>query len=66
METHEFDIAISPDGRVVVHVKGAPGPACEKYVAFFEETLAVGAETERTAEYYLPAGDVGINLGQTT
>lgn len=63
METHEFDITVNTDGTVRIHVQGAKGPACERYVEFFRDILKGDAEVERTQEYYeLPTG-VEINLG---
>ena len=54
METHEFDIAVSPDGTVRITVKGLKGPGCEKYVSVFQEIIQGETTVERTAEYYEP------------
>ncbi|MDR1521031.1 MAG: DUF2997 domain-containing protein [Planctomycetota bacterium] len=64
METHEFDIAINPDGTVRVLVQGTKGPVCEKYAELFQNILAGETVVERTAEYYAPPTGVEINLEQ--
>ncbi|MHC4201106.1 MAG: DUF2997 domain-containing protein [Planctomycetota bacterium] len=62
METHEFDIAIGPDGKVQVHVKGVKGAACEEYVKLFERILNSQGEATHTNEYYEPPTGVAIDL----
>lgn len=63
METHELDIEIAPDGTVRVHVRGAKGPACEKYAVFFQDVLNSRGEVERTGEYYETPTGVDVDLG---
>lgn len=64
MEVHEFDIEIRPDGKVLVRVQGAKGPACLDYAKFFEQLLNSKAEIELTSEYYEPPSQVEIKLDQ--
>ena len=66
METHEFDIVISPDGTVRIHVEGTKGPVCEKYVGLFQKILGGETDVERTSAYYEQPGDAGIDLEQYT
>ncbi len=66
METHELDIAIQPDGKVQVHIKGVKGPGCEEYVKLFEQLLAARGEIEHTTEYYEPPTDVKTHLEQNS
>lgn len=62
METHEFDIEISPEGVVRVHVTGAKGPVCEKYAELFQHILSGETEVEKTQEYYEQPTGVQIDL----
>lgn len=62
METHELDVEIAADGTVRVHVRGAKGPACEKYAEFFQAVLNARGEVERTGEYYEPPTGVDVDL----
>lgn len=66
VEIHEFDIAINPDGTVRIHVQGAKGPACEKYVGLFQEILGGEPQVERTSEYYEPPSETSVDLEQYT
>ena len=62
METHELDIEIATDGTVRMHVRGAKGPACEKYAEWLTRILAGDAEIERTEEYYEQSTGVDVDL----
>jgi hypothetical protein len=64
MEQHEFDIAIGPDGKVTIEVKGVKGQGCLGYAKFFEEVLGKIVATERTAEFYAPPTGVAIHIQQ--
>ena len=66
MEKHEFDISVNTDGTVRIHVMGAKGPVCERYVDLFQNILRGEVEVERTAEYYEPPSGVEINLENLT
>lgn len=50
---HELEIQISPTGDVQVHVKGAKGKQCLKYVELFN-SLGPVTKKETTSEYYEP------------
>lgn len=63
METHELDIEIAADGTVRMHVRGAKGPACEKYAEWLTGLLAGQSEIERTEEYYEQSTGIDIDLG---
>jgi hypothetical protein len=56
---HELEIEISPKGDVQVHVKGAKGKQCLKYVELFN-SLGPVAKKETTSEYYEPDPVVGL------
>lgn len=62
MKTHEFDIAISPDGTVRIEVKGTKGPECEQYISVFEEIIQNDMTVERTADYYAQPTEVENKL----
>ena len=52
MKFHEFEIGISPDGEVKVHIKGIKGKACMQYAEMFERILGEIADVEHTSDYY--------------
>lgn len=64
METHEFDIAINPDGTVRIEVQGTKGPVCEKYVEIFQEIIQGETRVERTSDYYAPPTGVETKIDQ--
>ena len=64
MEQHEFDIAIGPDGKVRIEVKGVKGQACQDYTKVFEEILGKAESVEHTAEFYAPPTGVAIRVEQ--
>ncbi|MDR1043696.1 MAG: DUF2997 domain-containing protein [Candidatus Adiutrix sp.] len=64
METHEFDIAVNPDGTVRILVHGAKGPGCEQYVSVFQEIIQGKTTVERTSDYYAPPAEVEAKIDQ--
>jgi len=64
MEQHEFDIAIGPDGKVRIEVKGVKGQGCLDYAKVFEEILGKIIAVQHTAEFYAPPTGVGIRVEQ--
>ena len=64
MECHEFDIEITPQGEVKVHIKGAKGQACLDYVKLFEQILTEAKEVEHTTEFYEPPTGVAVHIEQ--
>ena len=63
METHEFDIAIAPDGQVQIHIRGVKGPGCLEYAKLFEKIIGTTVARELTEEYYQPPTGVAIRIG---
>ena len=64
MEAHEFDIAITPQGEVKVHIKGVKGQACLEYVKLFEQLMTEATEVQHTAEFYEPPTGVAVHVEQ--
>ncbi len=56
---HELEIEIGINGDIQVHVKGAKGKQCLKYVELFN-TIGNPKDQEVTSEYYEPEPGVGI------
>ncbi len=61
MERPEFDITISPGGKVTVHVKGAKGARCMELADLIAEIVGREDERHRTSEYYGQDGKVRID-----
>jgi hypothetical protein len=61
MEEHNIEIEIAPDGQVKVHVKGAKGARCLRYVEFLSQAVGPVSERQLTQEYYEPEGKVRVD-----
>jgi hypothetical protein len=61
MKGPEFDIVISPAGKVTVTVKGVKGPQCLQYADLIREIVGREEERRYTADYYAPAEQVRID-----
>jgi hypothetical protein len=48
----EFEIEISPAGKVTVRTKGIKGEACLDYAELFAQILGRQESLEKTSEYY--------------
>jgi hypothetical protein len=59
MARHELEIEISTSGEINVHVKGAKGKQCLKYVELLGK-LGKVKEQKLTGEYYEPGPTVQI------
>lgn len=64
MPQREFDITISPDGSVELHVKGYKGKACLEAVKLFERVVGEVKGQERTSEFYEPEEQVHYHIDQ--
>lgn len=53
MQQQEFEILISPTGKVQIEVKGAQGGECLDLSRFLEEALGEVDERTFKAEYYI-------------
>ncbi|MBI2843684.1 MAG: DUF2997 domain-containing protein [Armatimonadetes bacterium] len=60
---HEMEVEITPDGQVHVHVKGAKGKQCMRYVELFNSIGNI-KEQQTTSEYYEP--DPGVFITEQT
>ena len=58
MPTREFDITISPDGSVELHVKGYKGRSCLEAMKVFEEIVGRTVSQQTTREFYEPEEQV--------
>jgi len=64
MFQREFEITISPDGSVELHVKGYKGKRCLEVVKMFEQMVG-GVQSQRlTSEYYDPEEEVRYQVEQ--
>lgn len=65
MSQAEFEIVISPEGKVEIEVKGVQGNSCTDLTRFLEEALGDIDERNFKAEYYVsPSGNTGIQNQQ--
>ena len=62
MRQRDFEITISPDGHVEVHVKGYKGRKCLDAVKVFEEIVGEIQTQRETREFYEPDEDVRLNI----
>ena len=64
MPQREFEITISPDGSVEVHVKGYRGKRCLEAVKLFEQVVGAAQAQRLTSEYYDPEEEVQYRIDQ--
>ncbi len=64
MPQREFEILISPDGRVELQVKGYKGRRCVEVARLFEKVVGEMASQSLTREYYDPEEQVRHNVEQ--
>lgn len=62
MERHEIEIEIQRNGEVKVHVQGAKGKQCMKYVEFLKSLVGEVKDVQLTHEYYEPEPRLQVNL----
>ena len=58
MANEEFEIEISPSGKVTVRTIGIKGPHCLDYADLFAQILGREESRELTAEYYEESTDI--------
>ena len=58
MRQREYEITISPDGSVEVHVKGYKGRRCLDAVKLFEQLVGEKKSERLTSEFYDPEEEV--------
>jgi hypothetical protein len=58
MANEEFEIEISPSGKVTVRTIGIKGPRCLDYAELFAQILGREESRELTAEYYEESTDI--------
>jgi hypothetical protein len=64
MPQREFDITISADGSVELHVKGYKGKHCLDAVKLFEQIVGEVKSQQVTSEFYEPAEHVRYHIDQ--
>lgn len=64
MEPQEFEITISAEGLVRVHMRGVKGKHCMDYTKWLASILGPVTSTEMTSEHYEPEGEVRLDLRQ--
>lgn len=64
MPQREFDITISPDGSVEVHLQGYKGKSCLDAIKVFQEIVGELKEQRQTSEFYEPEEQVRYNIDQ--
>ena len=62
MERPEFDITITPAGKVKVHVKGVKGQRCVEMADLIRDLVGKEDERQLTTDYYAQEGRVRINV----
>jgi hypothetical protein len=58
MANEEFEIEISPSGKVIVRTIGIKGPQCLDYAEMFAQILGREESRELTSEYYEASTEV--------
>jgi hypothetical protein len=58
MANEEFEIEISPSGKVTVRTIGIKGPQCLDYAEMFAQILGREESRELTSEYYEASTEV--------
>lgn len=61
MDRPEYDITISPQGKVTVRIKGASGARCMELADAIRAIIGHEEIRERTSEYYAPDSKVRID-----
>ena len=64
MPQREFDITISPEGNVELHVKGYKGKGCLEAMKVFEKIVGELKSQRETSEFYEPDEQVRYNIDQ--
>ena len=64
MPQREFEITISPDGSVELHVKGYKGKRCLEAVKVFEQIVGTMKSQRQTSEFYEPEEEVHYHVEQ--
>jgi len=62
MPEHSFEIEITAEGDVKVHIKGVKGAKCEEYAKFFAEVVGTLKSGEKTHEYFEQEDLINLNL----
>jgi Protein of unknown function (DUF2997) len=58
MAQEEFEIEISPQGKVTVRTKGIKGPQCLEYAELFSQIIGREEFRQLTSEYYEQPAEV--------
>ena len=62
MPERQFEITITPDGEVEVHIQGSKGKlACHNAAAIFQKVVGHLESLKETHEYYEPEENVRID-----
>jgi hypothetical protein len=64
MPERQFDITISHEGEVEIHVKGIKGKACREVVKLFERLVGEVKAQQNTSEFYEPEEQVRHRVEQ--
>jgi hypothetical protein len=64
MAREEFEIEISPTGKVTVRTKGIKGSACLPYADLFAQIIGKEESRQLTSEYYEVSTEVPAHLEQ--
>jgi hypothetical protein len=64
MAEREFNLTISADGSVAVHVKGYKGKSCSEAVKLFEQIVGELKSEQKTSEFYEPEEQVQFRVDQ--
>ena len=61
MERPEFNVTITPKGKVKVEIKGVKGQRCIELADLLKEIVGKEEQRQLTADYYAPDGKVRID-----
>jgi len=64
MAQREFDITISSEGNVELHVKGFKGRSCLEAMKLFEQIVGEVKSQQETSEFYEPEEQVRYGIDQ--
>ena len=64
MPQREYEITISPDGKVELYIHGYKGKGCLDAVKMFEEIVGAVESQQATREFYEPEEQVQHRIDQ--
>jgi len=64
MPQREFEMTITPNGEVKLHIHGYKGKGCLAAVKLIEQMVGTVKSQQQTSEYYEPEEEVRFRIDQ--